>query len=278
MLTGDKKMLSDDLKLNFSKTGLSHIIAISGMHIGIIIFLLGYMFYTMGFSRKLIFYQICISLLFYNILIGFPASALRASLMGLIILYLFKIGRINNIKQSVIIAGFFMVLANPLSIRYDTGFIYSFLALLGIVYFYPRLDSFLKTPEKRILKYIRDVFLVSISAQIFIFPLIVNNFGIVSFSFPLMNVLVLWSLPIILVGAILSYFLTFIFPIFSQFIFAPLSFLIFSLLHAVNFFAGIDILSMEIEVVNQSLIILYYLTILILVFYNSFLKKDSFSK
>ncbi len=267
MILGDKKFLSDDLQLKFSKAGISHIIAISGMHIGVFVVGLGFLFFFLGFSRNTSFYLILFFLGFYNILIGFPASALRASFMGVLILYAFKIGRLNKIYNSIILAASVLVLINPMLIRYDLGFIFSFSALLGIIYFYPIINSYFKPTNNVILKYSRDIIIVSISAQIFILPLIMKNFGVLSLVSPLVNLFVVWSLPFILVGVVSSFLVSFFLPILSFYLFLPVKFLISYILLAVDLFLKIPFSNFEIASSSNYYFFLYYMVIFSFIFY-----------
>ena len=273
MILGEKKFLSDNIQLKFSKTGISHVIAISGMHIGVFIVGLGLLFFFFGFSRNSSFYIIFLFLIFYNILIGFPASALRASFMGILILYAFKIGRLNKIYNAIIFAAFMMILINPMLIRYDLGFIFSFSALLGIVYFFPILDKHFKGINNRFLKYSISIINVSIAAQIFILPLIIKNFGILSVISPLVNLFVIWSLPFILIGAVAAFTLSFIFPVLSFYLFLPVKFLVNYVLFIVDFFLKIPFSSFEMTNLSIYCYIFYYIVIFSFIFYRSYLKK-----
>lgn len=81
-LLGYKNDLNKTLFDNFAKTGLAHVIAISGQHITIIFVLLLSFFISLGFYRQQAFYFISLFLIFYVIIIGAPASAVRAIIMG----------------------------------------------------------------------------------------------------------------------------------------------------------------------------------------------------
>ena len=273
MILGDKKFLSDEIQLKFSKAGLSHIIAISGMHIGIFILGLGFIFFFFGFSRNISFYLVLFFLAFYNILIGFPASALRASFMGLLILYAFKIGRLNKIYNSIILAASILVLINPMLIRYDLGFIFSFSALLGIIYFYPIINSKFKAADNKILKYSRDIIIISISAQIFILPLIIKNFGILSLISPFVNLFVIWSLPFILIGVVGAFLLSIFLPALSFYVFLPVKFLINYILFVVDFSLKIPFSSFEIGNISNFYFIFYYLILFLFLVYRNITKN-----
>ena len=273
MVLGEKKFLSDDIQLKFSRAGISHIIAISGMHIGVFVVGLGFLFFFFGFSRNFSFYLILFFLIFYNILIAFPASALRASFMGILILYAFKIGRLNKIYNLIILAASIIILINPMLIRYDLGFIFSFSALLGIIYFFPIFDKYFKGINNRFLKYSIGIINVSLAAQIFILPLIIKNFGVLSIISPLVNLFVIWSLPFILIGVVAAFTLLLIFPALSFYLFLPVNFLISYILFVVDFFLKIPFSSFEINNLPDYYYIFYYIVIFSFIFYCTYLKK-----
>ncbi len=273
MVLGDKKFISDEVRLDFSKAGISHIIAISGMHIGIFIAGLGTILFLLGAGRNLSFYLIILFLTFYNILIGFPSSSLRASLMGVLILYSFKIGRLNKIYNSITLAAFIIVLANPMVVRYDLGFIFSFLAVLGIIYFFPIFSEKYKKIENKIIKYPLDIMSVSVAAQVFILPLIILNFGVLSLVSPFVNLMVVGLLPFILIGVFVSFFLSLIFPAISFFFFLPIKIFIGYIFFVVDLMINIPFGVFMIDNFSIFYALIYYLLIILYIFYRN--KKRS---
>ena len=128
MILGEKGLLSADIKDVFSKVGLSHVLAISGMHIAIIVQILISIFNQTKLSNRS-FYLISGFLIFYVILIGAPPSAVRASVMAGILLLAIKVHRQYVAHRALVIAAFLMLLFNPLLLKYDVGFQLSFLAV-----------------------------------------------------------------------------------------------------------------------------------------------------
>lgn len=268
MVLGDKKFISEEVRLDFSKAGISHIIAISGMHIGIFIVGLGAILFLVGAGRNLSFYLIALFLIFYNILISFPSSSLRASLMGILILYSFKIGRLNKVYNSIALAAFIIVLANPMVIRYDLGFIFSFAAVLGIIYFFPIFSEKYKKVESRIMKYPLDIMSVSVAAQIFILPVIILNFGVLSLISPVVNLMVIGLLPFILIGVFASFFLSLIFPAMSFFFFLPIKILMSYIFSVVDLMINIPLGVFIIDNFSKYYALIYYLLIILYIFYR----------
>ena len=197
IILASRREIPADLREIFAKVGLSHVIAISGLHIAIIVWLLQSVLSALGLSRKIIFYFLIIILLIYLYLLGFPSSAVRASLMVIMVLLGPFLGRQTTSVFSLLLAADIFILLNPYVLIYDIGFQLSFLAVLGLLFYVKFFNQTLKiAPVKW---KIREVLAVTLSAQIFTWPLIVFHFNIFSLIAPVANFLILPLLPLILV-------------------------------------------------------------------------------
>ena len=227
IILGDKRALSDEARENFSKSGLSHIAVISGLHISIIIALLMFFLIWVGLNRNSAFYASGFFLFLYIILIGAPASATRAGLMGFLLLLSLKIGRLNKIANSLLLAATILLLINPRLLRDDIGFQLSFLAVLGIIYIYPKIKLALekififKKLKNNFSIFIINTICVTLSAQIITAPILLYNFGTVSLIAPISNLLVLWLLPFLIVLLLIAIVLGLIFPSLATIFFLP---------------------------------------------------------
>jgi len=199
VILGNKSAVSQDLKDKFRITGLSHIIAVSGMHIVILSSIVMYFLLLLGLWRNQAFYGAVTFILIYVALVGLPSSAIRAGIMGMIYLLGQKLGRQTMSSRIIVLAGILMLLFNPLLLFYDIGFQLSFLAVLGLIYFEPLVRNFIKFLLNKFLrlnlqkKYenLLMLFSVTLAAQIFTLPIIIYNFGNISFISPLTNMLIL---------------------------------------------------------------------------------------
>ena len=199
-----RREIDTNLRDIFARVGLSHIIAISGMHIAIIVFILQTIFTFLGLSRKFVFYLLLILLFSYLILLNFPSSALRASCM--VVLFLlgpFLKRKTFSLFTLVFLADIFILL-NPYLLLYDIGFQLSFLAVLGLLLYIKFFNSILIFIPN--IFHIREVVSVTLSAQVFTWPLIVYHFNILSLVSPLSNILILPILPFIIVLSFLYSF------------------------------------------------------------------------
>jgi competence protein ComEC len=165
--------------------------------------------------------------------------------MGSLLLWAMKNGRLANAQNAIIFSAGVMLLINPLLLRYDIGFQLSFLATMGIVYFSPFLEN--QTMKKYRALGIWEILILTLSAQVFVLPIILFNFKNLSLVSPLANLLVLPIIP-------LTMFLGFGMIVF-QFIFPPLA-VVFSWLTflplkyettIIQFLAGLEYSSLTIE-------------------------------
>lgn len=256
MILGIKSDISSETLESFNKTGTRHIIAISGLHMTIVSVIFMYLLLALGLKRNYAFYFAILGIAFFVALVGFPSSAVRAAVMGGLILFAVKVGRLNSAGNAVIFAGVLMLLYDPNLLRYDTGFQLSFLAVLGIIYIYPRLDLRLKKYPDRLK--IKTMFLITISAQIATLPVIINSFGNYSVFSVLANILVLPFVPVVMVGGIISIIAGSMNLLIGQIIAIPILLVLSLQLYIINFFAEFDVGYFSFENVSVLFYLVYY--------------------
>lgn len=244
LLGGDDK-LSKEMQTNFSRTGMTHIVAVSGYNVTIIAEYLMLLGIFLGLWRKQAFWFALIGIFLFVLLVGFPASAVRAGIMGTLLLWAMKNGRLANAQNAIIFSAGIMLLINPLLLRYDIGFQLSFLATIGIVYFSPFLEN--QMMKKYRAFGIWEILILTLSAQIFVLPVILYNFKNLSLISPLANVLVLPIIPLTMFLGFMLIVFQFIFPplatVFSWLTFLPLKYET----AIIQFLAGLEYSSMAIE-------------------------------
>jgi len=258
IILGDKRGITDSAREDFSRAGLSHIVAISGMHISILSALAMSFFLGLGLSRKTCFYLSALFLISYIIFIGLPASAMRAGLMGFLVMWALYLGRLNKLGNSLLLTAVILLSINPRLLRDDIGFQLSFLAVLGIALVYPKADKWLYTHGVPRLFAVRDILLITISAQVFTLPIIAYNFGTISLVAPLANLAVLWVLPILMITIFVSLALSFIFPGFSTLWFLPIHFLLAYVVKVAEFSCKLPGAYFEINNISIFVLLIYY--------------------
>lgn len=196
--------LGKDLSNLFSKAGISHITAVSGYNISIIISILSFAFLKIGFNRFKIFYFLILFLILFVFFTGASSSVLRAAIMGACSLFALQIGRMSNCSFVLFFVGFIMVLCNPLILIYDVGFQLSFLATFGILFLKPKLDNIFAKIKDFI--NIKESLTTTISAFIFTCPIIFINFGSFNLLSILINLLILQYIPFLMLFGFVSIF------------------------------------------------------------------------
>ena len=191
ILIGGHGSLPKEVVDNFNNTGTSHIIAVSGYNITIIIGSLTILAYLFG--RRWSFWLSVLTIISFVIITGASASVVRAGIMGFLFALSGYIGRQYSVGSSIFFAGFIMLVINPKILFWDAGFQLSFAASLGIIYFFPLFELLTKNWPK--LFGIKTIILGTLSAVIATLPLILLNFGLLSLTAPIVNVLVLPLIP-----------------------------------------------------------------------------------
>ena len=145
VILGEREHLPKAIKENLIKTGSVHIIAISGLHVGIVAFILLALLRMLRTPRKLQYGVTILTLIFYCILTGARLPVVRATTMAAILLFGYLLERDVNIYNSLAIAALLILGLNPAQI-FDASFQLSFLSVLAIVWLTPKISSFF--PER----------------------------------------------------------------------------------------------------------------------------------
>jgi competence protein ComEC len=264
MILGYKKDIPLDLRENFSKIGVSHIVAISGMHLVIVSVILYWLLIMLGFWRQQAFYLIVFLLWLYIIMIGLPASAVRAGIMISIVLWGRHIGRVNNLNTTLFLVAAFILFFNPFFLLGDIGFQLSFLAVLGIIHLTPIFLSFLK--KVKTFDKIKDILAVTFAAQIFTLPLAVFYFGFIPVLSLPVNLIFIPLLPIIFVLGALIILSGLFFPILSEILGIITGSILSFLVSLAEIFVELPFSFFYIEKINFLWIVGFYLFLFLFIY------------
>lgn len=198
-----KSIRNDNIKEDFRNSNLSHILAISGMHVSYVILGINLMKIK---NRKLLLFLELIILNLYLILTGNSVSCLRACIMNSLAIISKLLHRKNNIYITSINTFIFLNLYNVYNI-FNAGMWLSFLGMFGIILFSKfiyKIFIFKFKIKNLILKKIIEISSLSISAQVMIFPIMMYFFNQVSFNFIISNLATFFLIgPIIILGYII---------------------------------------------------------------------------
>jgi len=176
LLLGDKQLLTNEVRSSFSNAGAMHVLAVSGLHVGIVLVILMFILgrFTRFISKKnAILISIAI-IWFYAGITGFSPSVLRASFMFSLLAIAQISSRSNNPINILFFSAFVLLLMEPLWI-YDIGFQLSYLAMCGIYILYTPLSKLIYVRNKLVRK-VWQVTAVGLSAQLLTVPLTLYYF------------------------------------------------------------------------------------------------------
>jgi competence protein ComEC len=244
---GGGQGIDDDITEEFRRTGLTHIMAVSGFNVSLLTVLIGLGLNAVGLRRRYVFYVTSLVITAYVIMVGAPASAVRAGVMSLFLLAALTLGRLVSLPRSVILVAVMTLLVNPRLLRDDIGWQLSFLAILGLVYLQPFIQKGMMRVFKNRGKWILEALTATISAQVATAPVILYNFGNFSIIAPFSNLLVVWVVPILTIAMMASLALTALFPSLGLFFFFPCWVMVKYIFWIVQILSGISWAAVEIE-------------------------------
>lgn len=189
LLLGSRKGMSEELTRDFQAVGLTHIVAVSGYNISLVIACIFALFSFVPMKRRVILSVISVAL--FVLFVGASAAAVRAGIMGSLGMWALYTGRRSQAFFALLWSAVLMTLWNPAILPFDIGFQLSFASTLGLLVFSPMLEKVfpLKAP------FLREALLLTLSAQIATFPFMLFYFGRLSLISPVANLVVAPLLP-----------------------------------------------------------------------------------
>ncbi|MFH1715119.1 MAG: ComEC/Rec2 family competence protein [Elusimicrobiota bacterium] len=259
ILLGEKNLLKKEEVNALRNSGMSHILAVSGLHVGI---LMGAILLLFGFRKNRISCSvIIIACWLYVFISGFSPSCVRAAVMLNFALLAFIFDREYNALYSLICAACMMLIFKPILI-YSVGFQFSFIATFGIIYYFPIISGYLNFLPG----FIRKSLAVTLGAQIALFPLIILYFHELPILSFINNMILVPFVGIMLIVGIASIIISFV-SISIAVLIAELNTLMVKIFLSGAFLSSsISWWSIEIENISIAVIIIYYLCFLALPF------------
>ncbi len=280
VLLGSKSIIDDFLEENFRRTGLIHILVLSGFNLTIITFfvfkLLSILHRNIRFILSLFFIVVFI------IMVGAGATVVRAGIM----ITIFIIGKIfyrnSNSLNALFLAASIMIFQNPIILLYDPSFQLSFVATAGLVSFYEYIEKCLNwLPNKFSIK---EIITSNIAVQLTITPLIIFLMGEFSVISLVPNILVLPLIPIFMLSSFLSVLVSFInfSPRALNFSLICITELLSNIIILiVNFFGNLDFAMLKTNIINSKnlpfILFLYLIIIIFLEIRKKFVAKQKYN-
>jgi len=218
LLFGGTSGLTQSWEEKFSQTSMTHIVAVSGYNVTLLVQYVGILAVAVGFRRQGSWWMSVVIIALFVALIGFPASGVRAGIMGALALLALSGGAMGSGVRALIMAAACMLVLNPFLLRYDVGFQLSLLATLGIILGMPLAT---KTGYHRwpiVVRIFFEIVATTLCAQIFVLPILLTTFGSFSVVSFLANIMILWTIPFAMILSLLVLLVSFISSFFASII------------------------------------------------------------
>jgi len=203
---GAKGSLPKNLWDNLINTGTAHVVVASGMNVSLVAsFLIGFL--VLFLNRRLALVLALAGIWIYSLITGFDAPIVRAAVMGSIAFTAQELGRLYSAWRALVISGLMLLIIVPEWIS-DLGFVLSFVATASILIFQKRITKIVSF----IPKLLRGDFSTSLAAQIGVSPILFVTFGQFNLLSPLINAMVLWTIPLITVLGMVGGLVGLVFP------------------------------------------------------------------
>ena len=277
MVLGDKRGLDEEIKELYQKNSISHLLSISGLHISL---LGGAVFLFLrrlkiSFSFPLIASSII--LIIYGAFTGFSVSTSRAIVMMSVLFISFVIGKSYDLPSGLALAALMLIVMNH-RVIYQSGFLLSFFAVIGIFYIMPELlyifkvDIYHKRGIIKGLHLLLASIISSISILLATLPIVLNNFYEVSLTGILLNIIVIPLMSLVVITGLLGGFVALVSETVGSFILGITHYILNLYTLFCRLGDRLTFLRLIIGKPDKWQIVLYYL-ILVIVFYLLALKR-----
>lgn len=225
ILLGNKDSISEEIQTDFKNSGLSHLLAVSGLHVNYVILAIVFALNKIRLNKRLASTITIVIIIFFMYITNFTESVVRAGTMGIIALGAQVLYRKQDTLTSIALSLLIILVENPYKL-FSIGLQLSYAGTLGIVIFYPKFK-----------KRMKDIIAVCLSAQILIFPIILIHFNLFSTHFLLANILASPLAGIVIILGFTFVLISFISIKLSMVIYLPLK-LLLKLLILINYFVS----------------------------------------
>ncbi len=259
LLLGERSRMDPTITKSLQRAGIYHLFAISGAHIAIISFFLFSLLKLSRLPTRLSYLCVIAFLFFYAFLVEGRPSVMRATIMAVAFLLGKLIWRNVNLINTISISAFILLFFNPFSL-FNVGFQLTFAATFSIILFFPRIIKYFPRLPLRI----SEIIVLSLTAQLGVFPFIASSFNRVTFSSLILNYAALPLVGLIMAGGYIFLFVSFASSFLAQLLAKGIDFLINLLVSCSHLFDKVSFISYRIPTPHLITIIGYFLFFLLL--------------
>lgn len=253
LLLGEKGSLPQDVNDDFRRSGLTHILVLSGSNVSVVAENLVRAFSFL--PRALGQGMGAVSIVLFAIMTGASSTTVRASLMALVVILARGVGRRYDVVRALSLAAFAMVMQNPRILAFDIGFQLSFLATLALIYVSPIVTGWLAFVPERF--GLREILVTTVATQIFTLPFTLYAMGEISIISLITNVLVLPCVSWAMLGGFMVGTFGFMHPIFAWPAMMATSVLVSYMMEVVGFFGPLPFAAIRLSIGGPLLVVVY---------------------
>lgn len=248
LILGQRGRIDQSIENNFRDSGIIHILAISGLHTGIITLGIISLFGMFFIPRRVGLIITVFMLLIYMGIVNFKPSVVRSVLMFEIFILIYLLDRDKNYLNGLFLSGLLMLLINPGNL-FLVGAQLSFLAVLGILMFAPFFNQWLQNSRitripslyiRKPLIYFLNISTITIFAISFVIPVQIIHFHSFSFLVIFSNLVVIPLITIVLIGCFYLVLASFFSSWLSMILGYAISFALYLIIRITDFFAGFE--------------------------------------
>ena len=265
ILLGDNTRIKKDLKDKIRYIGLSHIFAMSGLHIALVIAIFYFIFKKTIKNKKLIEVLLLISITLYYISVKESPSFTRAYIMAIVYLLGKLFYEKVDLGKTLFISAIVSILINP-TVIFSVSFQLSYGAMIAIIYIFPYIRK-INYKKLKILDYI----LFTTTIQIFLMPITVYYFNTIQFLSVISNLILL---PLASFYITVNYIALFLENFYLSFLLKPIVEILYKILiYLIDFFSELPYLSVEYE--SKKMVYVYIVLFIIIIFYKNLKIKEN---
>jgi len=253
IILGVKSGFPNDFYEALRVTGTLHVVVVSGFNITVIINTLAHL--LVFIPLRLRFFITLLLITAFVLLVGANPPVVRAAIMGSIALLGTVLGRQNDALRAFLLAVILMLIFQPSWVG-ELSFQLSFLATLGLIVVFPLLDKAL--PGKG---FLRSDLLTTLAAQTTVWPLLAFKFGTISLISPVVNTLVLWTIPIITYIGLVTSTIGLVIKDISALILVPVRIFLDYFIWIVNWSASLKIGYFEVSSFSVAVLVFYFVVL-----------------
>lgn len=264
MFIGSSYFSDKETKTDFINTGLIHILVVSGWHIGFCVVIIIFILKLLSLPLKYIYALTIPVVFFYTVMTGANPPAVRAAIMASCILLSLISNREPLIYNAIALSALIIFIFNPQTL-FTASFQLSFMATLGIVYLYPKINNIFSGIKNKIFRFFWEIASVTLAAQTALLPLLIFYFGQFSAISFLANILIVPVIGFIVGLSFVFYIATFISSHLALGISAVLSLILSAVLGIIRFFANLNFSMVDVKVPSIIEIFFYYFALITMI-------------